>query len=93
MTTSIKHVVEQYYEAWKTGDTRKFLFALDFTFDGPILSFASPEPFFEMARQNFPLVKDVKLLETIYSESQLPTVPKRNGGLVGDGSTSASPVD
>ncbi len=70
MTTSIKHVVEQFYEAWKTGDIRKFLFAPDFTFDGPIFSFASPEPCLEMARQNFPLVKDVKLLETIYSENK-----------------------
>lgn len=58
------------YEAWKTGDTGKFLFAPDFTFDGPILSFSSPEPFLEMARQNFPLVKDVHLLETIYSDNK-----------------------
>ncbi len=70
MTTPINHVVEQYYEAWKTGDVDKFLFAKDFTFDGPIASFSRPEQFLEMARQNFPMVKDVKLLETVYSENK-----------------------
>jgi len=67
MATTINHIVEQYYEAWRTGDESKFLFAHGFTFDGPIASFSNPGDFIKMAKQVFPMVKNVKLLETFYT--------------------------
>ncbi len=70
MALSTKQIVEQYYDAWRTGDVNKFLFAKDFTFDGPIQSLSSPDEFRAMARQFAPMAKDVKVLDALYDNDK-----------------------
>jgi hypothetical protein len=70
MKLSTEQIVQQYYEAWRTGDANKLLLAEDFTFDGPIASFSNPEEFRAMAKQISPMVKGVKLLEALYGNNQ-----------------------
>jgi hypothetical protein len=59
--------VEQYYQAWRSGDVNSFPFSHDFTFDGPMLSFSSPQGFKEMAAQFAPMVKEVNILDSSYA--------------------------
>jgi len=70
MSNNTEQIVEKYYEAWRTGDTNKFLFADDFKFDGPIASLANPDEFRAMAAQFSPMVKAVKILDSIYDNDK-----------------------
>jgi hypothetical protein len=67
---STKQVVEQYYEAWRTGDTIKFLLAEGLTFDGPMASFSNADEYRAMAKQFAPMVAGVKILDAVYQESK-----------------------
>ncbi len=52
------------------GDTSKFLFAKDFTFDGPMASFSNPDEFRAMAAQFSPMTKGVKVLDALYGNNK-----------------------
>lgn len=70
MVNTTKQLVESVYEAWRTGDTSKFHFSKDFTFDGPMASFTSPDQFIAMAGQFMPMVKSVKILDAVYEDNK-----------------------
>ncbi len=70
MTSSTKQIVEQYYDAWRTGDVNKFLLAENFTFDGPIQSASSPDEFRGMAAQFAPMVKGIKVLDALHDNDK-----------------------
>ncbi len=66
MALTTQQIVEQYYDAWRTGDANQFPFAQDFTFDGPIRSVSSPAEFRAMATEFTPMVAGVKILDALY---------------------------
>ncbi len=70
MKLSTKQIVEQYFDAWETGDVNKFLLAESFTFDGPIQSASSPDEFRGMAAQFMPMVKEIKMLDAVYDNDK-----------------------
>ena len=70
MKLSTQQIVEQFYEAWRTGDVNKFLLAKDFTFDGPNLSLSNPDEFRGMASQFAPMAEDVKILDALYDNEK-----------------------
>lgn len=70
MALTTQQIVEQYYDAWRTGDANQFPFAQDFTFDGPIRSVSSPAEFRAMASEFTPMVAEVKILDALYHDQK-----------------------
>jgi hypothetical protein len=70
MALTSQQIVEQYYDAWRSGDATRFPFVEDFTFDGPMLSVSSPAEFRAMAAQFAPMVAEVKILDAVYDNQK-----------------------
>ena len=70
MNKMTQQVIQQYYQALKSGDLSSFRLTDDFTFDGPIASFANPDGFRSMASQFSPLAKDIRILDGLYQDDK-----------------------
>jgi hypothetical protein len=70
MALMTQQIVEQYYDAWRSGDATQFPFVQDFTFDGPMLSVSSPAEFQAMAAQFAPMVAEVNILDAVYDDQK-----------------------
>lgn len=70
MAHSTREIVEQYYDAWRSGDVSRFPFSDDFTFDGPMASFSNPTEFRTMAAQFAPMTTGVHVLDAIYGDDR-----------------------
>jgi hypothetical protein len=70
LALTTQQIVEQYYDAWRTGDANQFPFAQDFTFDSPIRSVSSPAELRAMASEFTPMVAEVKILDALYHDQK-----------------------
>lgn len=83
MNTTIETVVNQYFEAWNTKDSSKFPLSDDFTFDGPMGSYDTPEAFKQMADQIFPVFGKVTIMEPFFKDDRACIMVETDTPIVG----------